>query len=131
MPIPIEVSGDVPQGNSCLLHFEIKDYDGTTAVSVANIVTATMTLYNHDTGLVINAREDVDVKSSIDTNGIFSHLLTGDDNQIIAVGERMPHEKHVAVVTFTATGPTENIEFKREFWIKVINQQHVTNYVAP
>lgn len=131
MPIPIEVSRDVPQGNSCLLHFEIKDYDGTTAVSVANIVTATMSLYNHDTGLVINAREDVDVKNSIDTNGIFSHLLTGDDNQIQASGERLPHEKHVAVVTFTASGPTTDIQFKREFWIKVINQQHVTNYVAP
>ena len=127
MPIPIEVSGDVPQGNSCLLYFEIKDYDHTTAVSVLNIVTATMSLYNHDTGSVINSREDVDVKSSINTNGIFSHLLTGDDNQIQATGERIKHEKHIAVVKFTATGPTDNIEFEREFWIKVINQQHVAN----
>ena len=106
MAVPIQVSGDVPQGNSCLLYFVLTDYDQTTRVSVDNITTATMTLVNHDTGEVINGREDVDVKSSIDSNGVFSHLLTAEDNQIQAQDERLTDETHVAVVTFTATGPT-------------------------
>lgn len=131
MAIPITVSGDVPQDNSCLLYFEITDYDNVTPVSVDNITTATMTLKVHDSGAVINSREDVDVKGSIDTGGIFSHLLTDEDNQIQAQDERLKEEKHVAIITIVATGATHNIQFKREFWINVVNQQHVTNYVAP
>jgi hypothetical protein len=130
MPIPIEVSGDVPQGNTCLLYFILYDYDGTTPVSVDNIITATMTLYDHSSGAVINSRTNVNVKGSFNQTGIFSHLLTADDNQIQAQNEKLTYEKHVAVLTVAATGATDAITFKREFWITIINQQHVPN-LAP
>ena len=131
MPIPIEVSGDVPQHNTCLLYFILYDYDGTTPVSVDNITTATMTLYNHNDDAVINSREDVNVKGSFNQTGIFSHLLTADDNQIQAQNEKLTFETHIAVITIIATGAIAAIHFEREFKINVINQQHVANLATP
>lgn len=130
MPVPIEVSGEVPQGNSCILHFPLTDYDKATPVSKDAISTATMTLYNNDTHEVINGREDVDVLPNFDTDGNFDFLLTGDDNQIQAASEISKKEIHVAVISITAAGATDDIEFVREFWITVVNQTHVANAQA-
>lgn len=127
--IPIEVSGDVPQANTCLLYFSLTDYDGATPVSVDNVTAMTMTIYVHDTKERIGAA-DRDVKNSLNAAGVFAHILTADDNQIISADERLTEQTHVAVIKITGTGAVHPITFERDFKITIINQEHVDN-VAP
>ena len=125
----IEVSAEVPQKNGCLLYFTLYDYDETTPVPVDNIATATMTLINQDTGDEISALAVV--KGSFNVNGIFSHYLTPDQNQIIdATDEKLRKQTHVALIKITATGETDPIAFEQEFWITIINQEHIANVIT-
>lgn len=127
MPIPIIVSGEVAQGNSCDLEFQL-EYDPVTPIALSNIQTAIMRLVHHDSReTFINNRTDVDVKGSFSATGYFSHPLTAEDNQMHPVGERRKKEIHVAVITIVATGDNGDEIFEREFWITVVNQQHVQN----
>jgi len=117
----------VSQDNSCQLKFQLVDYDGTTGVSVANIDTATLTLQDKDTAVVINSREDVDVKDQFDTEGWFRMILLAADNPILCDDEVIEEEVHVATIHVTATGAEGTIDYLQEFHITVTNLRKVAN----
>lgn len=130
MTIPIIVQGDIPQGNSRDLEFQLQ-YDPDTPLVLSNIQTATMSLYLHDyDGAIINNRTEVDVKGSISSAGFFSHPLSAEDNQMQCVGERIEKEIHVAVITIVATGVNGDETLKRSLFITIVNQQHVANAMS-
>lgn len=127
MAIPIIVSGDVPQGCSKDLEFQL-EYDPVTPLSLSNIQSATMRLVLHDSReTIINNRTNVDIKGSINATGYVSHQLTAEDNQMLKAGERRKEETHVAVITIIATGDNGDETLERELWITIVNQQHVRN----
>jgi len=122
---------DIPEGNTALMEFTLTDYDHTTPVPVSSVDTATLTLYHNDTGVIINEREDVNVKGYLDADGKFSMILEADDNVMLAAGDAVDSEVHVALITITATGVEGAIVFKREFWMTILNQRQVPNYEEP
>lgn len=79
MPITI-TSKKVNESSSCKLNFQLVDFDGT-GISVSNIKTANMWIYNEYDGAVI--RSTADVKSSFDASGNFSGVITSTENQIV------------------------------------------------
>ena len=126
MAIPIIVTGDVPQGSSRDLEFQL-DMRPTTPIAFDNIQSATMSLYLHDyPNRIINNRDNIDVLSSFNATGFFSHQLTPEDNQIQNTSQ-CNSEKHVAVITIVATGSNGDELLVREMFITVVNQQHVPN----
>ena len=128
--VPIEVEGDVPQANTCLLYFPLTDYDGVEPVSVDNVSSLTMNLFVDDTKELIGDA-DRDVKNSLNQAGIFAHVLTAADNQIISDSEAITEQKHTAVIKIVGTGAESRaITFEREFAITILNQKHVAN-VSP
>jgi len=135
MAVPImlktDQNTDIPEGNTALMEFILTDYDHVTPVPVSAVDTATLTLYHNDTGDIINERDDVDVKSKLDSNGKFSMILDADDNVVIATGDNVDSEVHSALITITATGAEGAIVFKREFWMTILNQRKVPNYEEP
>lgn len=131
MAIPIllktDDNTDVPEGNTALMEFTLVDYDGTTPVPVSSIDTATLSLLNNDTSVIINSRDGVDVKSKLDGSGRFAMILDAADNVILGNSDTVDKEVHVALITITAAGSEGSIVFKREFWITIVNQRKVPN----
>lgn len=129
MAIPIIVTGDVPQGSSRDLEFQL-ELRPSTPIAFDNIQSATMSLFLHDrTNAIINNRDNVDVLSSFNATGYFSHQLTPEDNQIQNTA-KCRNEIHVAVITIVATGSNGDETLVREMHITIVNQQHIANAMS-
>ncbi len=127
MAIPIIVTGDVPQGSSRDLEFQL-ELRPDTPIAFSNIQSATMSLFLHDrTDAIINNRDNIDVLASFNATGYFSHQLTPEDNQIQSTSRCRESEIHVAVITIVATGSNGDETLVREMFITIVNQQHVPN----
>src|SRR3990170_6529712 len=96
----------------------------TAVIPVANIATATLTLYNQADGAIINSRNAQNILGgagnvTMDSLGILTWNIQSLDNVIIDTAASI--EKHVAMFEITTVGTTPVETFKDEFIIKVRN----------
>lgn len=92
------------ENTSALVQFTVYDAYGNV-VPVANISTATMTLYDYDTKEVINSVSGTDIRSNIDASGVCSIWLHGVDN--IILDESKLVEKHTITIAISGINNTE------------------------
>jgi hypothetical protein len=115
---------EVNEGSTAWLYYTLKDQNGI-AVSVSNIGTATLSLYDRDSGDVINSRSSVNVKSCYNSSGHFEFKLTPADN-VIKNANVGPHEIHYAVIVTTIVQGGETDTHVETFIIKVLNQKYTS-----
>ena len=83
----------------------ITDEDNA-AIAVASLSTITLTLYDVETGTIINSRNAQDVKNTnnvtVDSAGLLTWTIQSADNEIIGTRRRAgQYEKHVALFEYT------------------------------
>ena len=126
--MPLRITKTVNEGNSCQLTFQVTDYSGITGIPGGSMSTATYTLKDKKTGIVINSRQDADVKSSFDINGNFSYALTGADNVIVNDQFRKKEgdiEEHLFVLSVTASVNAQTISLVESITIQVVNVKSI------
>jgi hypothetical protein len=106
-----------------------KDFSGT-AITEANLVTLTATLYDQRTGRVINSRSAQSVKDAnggtVAVNGTLTLILLAADNPII--GDTVPGgvERHVLRLAWTYSDGSNTIPGVGEWLIEVERKAVVT-----
>jgi hypothetical protein len=106
-----------------------KDFAGT-AITEANLVTLTATLYDQRTGRVINSRSAQSVKNAnggtVVTNGTLTLTLLAADNPI--VGDTLPGavERHILRLAWTYSDGSNTIPGVAEWLIEVERKAVVT-----
>lgn len=96
----------VAEGGTAYLGWNFKDQTGAVLL-LTQIGTVTWTHYNEATGLVINARSNVDIKNNNGgtvhaTSGAGTLIVPPADNIIVVAG--VPSEWHVAFIRWTYNG---------------------------
>lgn len=118
----------IKQGSNSIVGFsagDLKDVNGTTVTSDL-IESATLTLSDLQTQAVINGRQDVDVKTYLDSEGNFSFELLPADNVVVSEDSNVRFEYHVVTLKFVSIAPdSRSLNF--EIWIVVQNLRQVTN----
>ncbi|MCK9568902.1 hypothetical protein M0R72_08175 [Candidatus Pacearchaeota archaeon] len=128
--MPLEVITPINEGATATLEFVFKDGDGT-AIPVANIATARMTLSIYGTSQVINDRTWVDVRSYFNGSGEFAFQLEPADNQFFSTGAGVEFEYHLATFEIVTTGANP-ITYPEEIKLKITNLQMIRPiYVRP
>lgn len=117
--MPLKINSPVNQDSTCKLEFQLVDFDGV-GIGASNITTATMSLYDRDSGAIINSRTNVNVKPFFDGSGNFSFTLTNLDNVLVNENSRGP-EVHLAIFTITCTVGAEAVVLKETIEILVNN----------
>jgi hypothetical protein len=107
-----------------------KDFTGT-AITEANLVTLTVTLYDQRTGRVINSRSAQSVKDAnggtVVTNGTLTLILLAADNPIVS--DTTPPggvERHVLRLAWTYSDGSNTIPGVGEWLIEVERKAVVT-----
>ena len=113
------MSLEVVEGTSPRLIGTVRDGAGI-AKPGAQLTTLTVTLYNQETGLVINGRQDFDIKPFVDGAGVLTWDMDIADQPIM--DDSKVSEVHVALVK--CTYPT-NKGFKQEVRFTVRNLAQV------
>ena len=128
--MPLEVITPINEGATATLEFVLKDEDGT-AIPVANIAAAKMTLTLYGTSQIINARSLVDVRTYFNSSGEFSFPLTPADNVFLSLSAGLDYEYHAATFQIVTTGATP-ITYNEQIQLKIQNLQMMRpTYVRP
>jgi hypothetical protein len=81
---------------------DIQDDEGN-AIAAATLTTLTLTLYDVETGDIINSRNDQDVLNTngvtVDGSGNLTWIIDADDNAIVTSTSKV--EKHIALFKWT------------------------------
>jgi hypothetical protein len=81
---------------------DVQDDEGN-AIAAASLTTLTLTLYDKDTGDIINSRNDQDVLNTngvtVDGSGNLTWIIDPDDNAIVTSTSKV--EDHVALFEWT------------------------------
>ena len=80
--------------------------EAETAIALSAMTTLTLTLYDAETGTVINSRNDQDVLNTnnvtVSSAGLLTWLIQPADNAIVGTRRRAgQYEKHVALFEYT------------------------------
>ena len=80
--------------------------EAETAIALSAMTTLTLTLYDEETGTVINSRNDQDVLNTnnvtVSSAGLLTWLIQPGDNAIVGTRRRAgQYEKHVALFEYT------------------------------
>jgi len=123
--------GYVYENSSCELKLNLKNYAGT-ALGVASITTATLTLIDRLTGdkMVTGGAspvtiEDLDVKSGLDANGLLTWHLDGESNRIVSSDDTIKIETHIAIFKFTGTYNGNTVKLTQPIKLYVKNAEKV------
>lgn len=92
-----------------------------TPIPGTSLTTATLTLYDEETGIIINSRTDVDIKANISALGVLAFELLPADNAIVKPAR--PEETHVALIEFTYSSGTKRGQHEISF--TVVNSSRV------
>jgi hypothetical protein len=128
--MPLEIITPINEGATATLEFILRDEDGT-AIPVANIATAKMTLSLYGTSQIINDRAWVNVRTCFNSSGEFSFQLEPPDNVFLSAGAGVENEYHLATFEIVTTGANP-ITYAEEITLKIVNLQMVRPvYVRP
>lgn len=120
---------EVNQYSSATWTGYLKDASGS-AIALADIVSATMTLYDKKTETAINTRTAQDIKNANNvtihsTSGLITWEIQPEDNIIVSSTlEDRKAEEHIALITVTYD--TSKI-LQMEIKLNVVNMQKVSN----
>lgn len=124
--MPNYIETKAREKNSCVLEFTLEERSGVVIPKSA-ITTAQFWLYDQATEVIINDREDIDVRDNFDANGKFVMTLNSTDNEIVNETDLMEYETHVARIKVVANNGADDIEYEQEFWIKVTNEKFIVS----
>lgn len=117
----------VDENNSCYLEFDVidpNDKTGATKIPGSAVSVATLDLTNITGGDILSG---VDVKSEIDSNGLFKHLLSGANNEIVDDSSPGPQfEDHYATIKITASAGGDTHDLVKNIRVRVMNSKNVT-----
>ena len=104
---------------------DVQDHEGN-AIAGSSLATLTLTLYDKDTGDIINSRNAQDVLNTngvtVDGSGNLTWIMDYDDNAIVTSTSKV--EKHIAL--FQWTWDSGNKKGKHEVMLHVKNLTKVT-----
>jgi hypothetical protein len=128
--MPLEVITPINEGATATMEFVLSDGDGT-AIPVANIAIAKMTLSLYGTSQIINDRVWVDVRDCFNSSGEFSFQLEPADNVFLSTGAGVEFEYHLVTFEIVTTGANP-ITYSEEVRLKIMNLQMVRPvYIRP
>jgi hypothetical protein len=110
----------VNESSSCKISFEITD-ENDVAVQKASIATATLSIFDYDSGTVV--LPTVDIYSDISASGTVSYHINGQYNNIINQGNMT--EKRVVYVMISGVG-AGSPEIRHEYHYDVNNMFKIT-----
>jgi hypothetical protein len=109
----------VNEGSSCEIQFTVTDYLGKV-VPVINIATATMSLFDFDSGTYIVS--GVDIKSSINSSGVCLYHINGIYNGL--VDQDNTTEQRVVYVAISGNAISAP-EIREEFFYTINNMAKI------
>lgn len=117
---------DVREGTGAVATFKLRDAAVPPAVlTLAQILTLTLTLYDETTGAIVHARDHQNVLNASDvvvaSNGTITWALQADDNQLL--DPSLTWERHVALWEWTYGSPA--IPGSAEMIFRVMNVRKV------
>lgn len=94
----IRIPGHKAERTKTEISATLKDEKGAD-VTNARLTTATMRLYDKESGTVINSHTATDVKSDVDSNGLLTRALLAAD--MVLIDTTKDEEVHIALISFT------------------------------
>jgi hypothetical protein len=109
----------IPERTTQKLTFTLKDEAGA-AIPGSSLTTCTLTLYDLATGTIINSRDDVDVKSNVDSAGLFSFTFALADMAI--QDSTLAVETHVVLIEWTYASGAKRGSYEAELTVRNVSK---------
>jgi len=119
MAIRETLTGEYAEGATSVLSGTIEDETGVGFKPT----TVYMTLYNRETGAIINSRDRTDITADVSVGGVIARVLTAADNVIAAPRAGKTTETHVALIEWDWTsGVARSGKFEIVFTVSDLEQ---------
>lgn len=116
-------SWTVKERTTAVYRATIQDETGA-ALGAALLTTLTLTLYDEQTGTILNARSAQNVLNAnnvvVDANGVLTWTMQPADNALVTSTQVV--ERHIALFTFTWSGGTKTGRWEAAFTIANLGQ---------
>lgn len=116
------IDGVFAEGGSAVLTATVQDNASPpAAIPGGSLTTLTWTLYDERSDTIINSRDAVDAKASVDAQGLLTLALDAAD--MVIVKDRALEERHVVLVEWTWNGGDESGAHEIVFTIRNMGQK--------